>query len=146
MFDCWFTSEYVRPVSPLLLHSCTTARIMWACLPPHLIGPFSLLSYHSVFRPFLKPTHPKGKATRSQWAHTAPRQNTWTGWHDPVCFASHPSPAFPVLAITHATTHDDTHTGCGTRSGGSLEPHDRRTRADGFLLTVRQQVSGETEP
>lgn len=78
------------------------------------LNPSSMVACHRIFRAFHKPTHPKGKATHTHWAHSPPKQNAWTGWHDPTCYTSHPSPMFPVLLITHTTTHGDTHAGCGT--------------------------------
>lgn len=78
------------------------------------LNPSSMVACHRIFRAFQKPTHPKGKATHTHWAHNLPKQNAWTGWHDPACYTNHPSPTSPVLLITHTTTHGDTHAGCGT--------------------------------
>lgn len=134
-------SEYVTPGLPLLIHSCAAARTMWTCSPPHLCpsmpppsAPSSMLACHHIFPAFQKPTHPKGKATHTHWARNPPQQNAWTGWHDPTYYTSHPSPTFPVLLITHTTTHGDTCAGAGLRA-----------RENGRLLSVGQ-VSAELEP
>lgn len=72
-------------------------------------------SLSRYFPCFSKTYSPQRKGhTHTDRAHNLPKQNAWTGWHDPTCYTNHPSPTFPLLLITHTTTHGDTHAGCGS--------------------------------
>lgn len=111
----------------------TTATCVPACT---LTVPFLTVNLSLCLPAFSKAYSPQRKGhTQSASTHTHPdTAKRMSGLTWPCVFhQSTPSPVFPVLLITHATTHDDTHAGCGSGSGGSLEPHDRGTTADGFL-------------